>query len=93
MLGENAKSCGWKTMRPFVPDMFYHDGQHMQAFLGFCKANNLTRYLIRKDWKSFARGYNGKSYAGNAHDTKMASAYARYSGAAGTKPGVKGKKK
>ena len=82
VLGENAKSCGWKTLEEFVTDMFYSEGQHMRAFLGFCKANNLTRYLVRKDWKSFASGYNGSSYADFAYDTKMASAYARYSGKA-----------
>lgn len=78
VLGSNAKDCGWKSLEQFVTDMFYSEGQHMRAFLGFCKANNLTRYLVRKDWKSFARGYNGPSYADFAYDTKMANAYRRY---------------
>jgi len=92
VLGENAKSCGWKTLEQFVTDMFYSEGQHMRAFLGFCKANRLTRYLVSKSWASFASGYNGASYADNAYDTKMASAYALYSGkTVGAKP--KGKKK
>jgi hypothetical protein len=78
VLGSNAEDCGWKSLEQFVTDMFYSEGQHMRAFLGFCKANNLTRYLVRKDWKSFARGYNGPSYAAFAYDTKMAAAYRRY---------------
>ena len=78
VLGQNARDCGWQTLEQFVTDMFYSEGQHMRAFLGFCKANNLTRYLVRKDWKSFARGYNGGSYADFAYDTKMAAAYKRY---------------
>jgi hypothetical protein len=87
VLGKNAKDCGWKTLEQFVTDMFYSEGQHMRSFLGFCKANNLTRYLIRKDWKSFAAGYNGESYADFAYDTKMANAYKRY--AAKAKPATK----
>jgi N-acetylmuramidase len=78
VLGENAKACGWKSLEQFVTDMFYSEGQHMRVFLGFCKANNLTRYLARKDWASFARGYNGASYADFAYDIKMAAAYKRY---------------
>jgi hypothetical protein len=78
VLGENAKSCGWKSLEQFVTDMFYSEGQHMRVFLGFCKANNLSRYLVRKDWRSFARGYNGASYADFAYDIKMAAAYKRY---------------
>ena len=94
VLGENAKSCGWKTLDQFVTDMFYSEGQHMRVFLGFCKANNLTRYLVTKNWKSFASGYNGASYADNAYDTKMASAYALYSGkAVGAKPKGKATKR
>ena len=79
VLGSNYKICGWKTVRQFVADMFVSEGQHMRAFLGFCKANNLVRHLKTKSWASFARGYNGPDYASNAYDTKMAAAYKRYS--------------
>jgi hypothetical protein len=78
VIGSNAKSCGWKSLRQFVTDMFYSEGQHMRCFLGFCRANHLTPYLARHDWASFARGYNGSSYRDFAYDTKIAAAYARY---------------
>jgi hypothetical protein len=82
VLGSNAKDCGWQTIEQFVTDMFYSEGQHMRAFLGFCRANHLTKYLDKQQWASFARGYNGPNYAKYAYDTKMANAYARYSGKA-----------
>lgn len=78
VLGSNYKICGWKSVRQFVDDMFVSEAQHMRAFLGFCRANNLVRHLKTKNWAAFARGYNGPDYASNAYDTKMAAAYKRY---------------
>ncbi len=80
VLGSNAFDCGWTTLQQFVTDMFLSEGQHMRAFLGFCRANGLVGYLKRRQWASFAAAYNGPSYADNAYDTKMAAAYARWSG-------------
>lgn len=78
VLGSNAISCGWSTVRQFSADMYVSEAQHMRAFLGFCRANNLVRHLRNKNWAAFARGYNGPDYASNAYDTKMADAYRRY---------------
>ncbi|NUQ75340.1 MAG: DUF3380 domain-containing protein [Polyangiaceae bacterium] len=78
VLGSNALSCGWSTVRQFSADMYVSEAQHMRAFLGFCRANNLVRHLRNKNWAAFARGYNGPDYASNAYDTKMADAYRRY---------------
>jgi LysM repeat protein len=78
VLGSNYRICGWTTVRQFAADMFVSEAQHMRAFLGFCRANNLVRHLRNKNWAAFARGYNGPDYASNAYDTKMANAYRRY---------------
>ena len=32
-----------------------------------------------KDWKGFARGYNGPAYWKNMYDTKLKNAYLKYS--------------
>lgn len=95
VLGSNAADCGWKTLEQFVKDMFYSEGQHMRAFLGFCRHNNLTRHLATHNWTAFAAGYNGPGYKTYSYDTKMAAAYARYSGKAvgGPKKVRKGKRK
>jgi LysM repeat protein len=78
VLGSNYSICGWSSVRQFSADMFVSEAQHMRAFLGFCRANNLVRHLRTKNWAAFARGYNGPDYASNAYDTKMANAYRRY---------------
>ena len=93
VLGSNAIDAGWTTLQQFVIDMFASEGQHMRAFLGFCRANSLIGYLKRHQWASFARGYNGPSYADGAYDVKMANAYARWSGQAVGRPKARGKKR
>ena len=51
--------------------MFYSEGQHLRAFLGFCGHNGLVAYLKKHQWTSFARAYNGPSYADHAYDVQM----------------------
>lgn len=79
VMGENYKNIGWTRVDQFTLDMFHSEGQHLRAFLGFCKHNNLVRYLKSHQWASFARSYNGPSYADNAYDVKMANYYRQYS--------------
>ncbi|WP_170319820.1 N-acetylmuramidase domain-containing protein [Polyangium spumosum] len=79
VMGFNHADVGWSNVRQFVYDMYESEAQHMRAFLGFCRTNNLVRHIRSKNWASFARGYNGPDYASNAYHTKMANAYARYS--------------
>ncbi|HRI71115.1 MAG TPA: N-acetylmuramidase domain-containing protein [Polyangium sp.] len=78
VLGSNYKMCGWKNVRQFVYDMFESEAQHLRAFLGYCRAANITPYLKTHNWAAFARGYNGPDYASGGYHTKMATAYARY---------------
>ena len=79
ILGQNYKQCGFDSSQAFVDAMWTGGAAaHLDAFVAFVKANNLDGALRAKDWKTFARGYNGPSYAVNKYDTKMASAYARW---------------
>lgn len=79
VMGENYKDIGWQELQKFVDDMFYSEGQHLRAFLGFCRHNGLVGYLKTHQWASFARGYNGPKYAENAYDVKMRNYYLQYS--------------
>jgi hypothetical protein len=78
VMGENWDSIGWKDLRRFVDDMFASEGQHLRAFMGFCKHAGLVKYLKSHAWASFARGYNGPAYAANAYDVKIRTAYQQY---------------
>ena len=55
------------------------ESAQLDAFVAFVKKNNLDDELMRHDWASFARGYNGPAYRENHYDTKLAAAYAFHS--------------
>jgi len=78
VMGFNAEACGWANVETFVEDMYKDEYQHLRAFLGFVKANNLVKYLQQKDWAKFAFGYNGAGYEENQYDKKMKAAYEKY---------------
>jgi hypothetical protein len=79
ILGQNFKACGFDNSQDFVDAMWSGGaGAHLDAFVAFIKANKLDGPLRSKDWKAFARGYNGPAYAANKYDAKMADAYARW---------------
>jgi hypothetical protein len=79
VMGFNAEICGWDDVETFVDDMYKDENEHLKAFLGFVKANKLTKYLQEKNWAKFAERYNGKEYAQNKYDIKMKEAYEKYS--------------
>ena len=79
ILGENHQACGFDSSQAFVDAMWTGGASaHIDAFVKFIQANKLDGALRKKDWATFARGYNGPAYAQNAYDKKMASAYARW---------------
>jgi len=78
VMGFNAIDCGWLSYEAFVDDMYKDEGEHLKAFLGFVRANNLVKYLRTKNWAKFAEGYNGAGYAQNKYDKKMEAAYNKY---------------
>ena len=92
VMGAHWKSLGYAS----VDDMWAKaksgvDGQ-VAIMAEFIKENHLDDELRALNWKAFARAYNGPGYRSNAYDTKMATAYTRWSkrlasGATG-KPGA-----
>lgn len=80
VLGANAETCGWPNVEAFVASMLESEAEHLKAFIGFCRANDLVRFLATRDWRSFAAGYNGR---GNVDDysQKLAVAYRRHAAA------------
>lgn len=79
IMGFNWKTCGYPSLQAFVNAMYTAAGQ-LDAFVRFVKADaRLVRALKAQDWATFARIYNGPSYAANKYDTKLAAAFARHS--------------
>lgn len=78
VMGMNFAAAGFDDVEAFVQAMTESEGEHLNAFANFCKANHLDSDLAKHDWAGFARGYNGAGYAANQYDTKLAAAYQRH---------------
>lgn len=79
IMGANWDELGYASLQEFINAMYASETEHFMAFVKFVKVNNLTTAIRKKDWVTFAKGYNGKNYAINQYDKKLAIAYAKYS--------------
>lgn len=78
IMGFNYKVCGCKDVNEFVSKMEESEGSQLELFMRFIRNNRMDCYLRNKDWKGFARYYNGPGYAQNKYDEKLEKAYNRY---------------
>lgn len=79
VMGYHWKSLGYPSLQNFINAMYKDEAGQLDAMCRFIKVNGLVDELKRKDWKGFARGYNGPAYAKNSYDTKLAEAYKKWS--------------
>jgi hypothetical protein len=77
LMGFNYKLCGFSRLQYFINAMYSSEKLQLKAFVKFIKSVGLSDELQRKDWKGFARGYNGRAYYKNAYDRKIEKAYIR----------------
>ncbi len=78
ILGYHAKNLGYPSVEYFVSDMYGHEREHLKAFGRFIEFNDLINYLKTKNWRKFAKGYNGPGYETNKYHIKLANAYTKY---------------
>ncbi|MGB5944061.1 MAG: N-acetylmuramidase family protein [Leeuwenhoekiella sp.] len=78
IMGFHFADLGYPTVDSFVAAMYTHEREHLKAFGRFLEANNLLRHLKSKNWRAFARGYNGAGFESNRYDTKLERAYRKY---------------
>jgi hypothetical protein len=76
--GFNWKKCGASTPDEFVKLMSRSERDQLELFATFVKNAGLLDALRKKNWATFAKGYNGNSYASRGYHTRMANAYAKY---------------
>lgn len=79
MLGQVYDAFGFETSGEYARFLSHSDASQLEAFLRYCRANNLIDELQRHDWAGFAQVYNGSEYARSRYDTRIAAAYARIS--------------
>ena len=78
-MGYLHKACGCETVQEFVAKMEESELFQLDLFINFLKSNpNMVKALHNRDWKTFAKLYNGPSYAQNKYDVKLSAAYSSY---------------
>lgn len=79
VMGFNYQACGYHDVFAFVAAMKQGSLGQLQAFAGFCKGKpGMVAALVRKDYATMARLYNGNDYGD--YDRRIARAYARLGG-------------
>lgn len=78
MMGFNCKLAGYPTAKAMVEAFLDDEETHLAAMIRFIKATGLDDELRRHDWKGFALGYNGKGFAKNGYDRKLAASFAKW---------------
>lgn len=78
IMGFNYRLCGFSNLQSFINAMYKSEREQLEAFSKFIQSVGLKDELQRKDWKGFARGYNGRAYYKNKYDLKMEKAYLKY---------------
>lgn len=76
--GFNWKRCGTSSPFEFAEMMGRTERDQLELFAAFLRSSGLLRHLQDKNWKAFARGYNGPSYAKNGYHTRLAKAYKKH---------------
>jgi len=78
VMGYHWKSLGYESLQAFVNAMYKDEASQLDAMCRYIKVNGLINALKNKDWKAFARGYNGPAFAKNSYDVKLANAYKKF---------------
>lgn len=79
IMGFNHQACGFASALEFSQAMQVSEQAQLDAFVAFVEADvNLARALRANDWATYARLYNGPSYAKNNYDGKLAKAFAQW---------------
>lgn len=86
VMGFNHAAAGYPSARAMVEAFTRDEELHLRAMVRFIRTNGLDVHLRRRDWKAFARGYNGPGFAKNGYDRKIAAAFAKWQRVKDTAP-------
>lgn len=84
--GFNYKLCGCQSVEEMVAKVCESEFSQLQMFAVFIRNSGMLESLQKKDWATFARKYNGPSYAKRGYHTRMAKEYAKYKNPGTSKP-------
>jgi N-acetylmuramidase/Putative peptidoglycan binding domain len=72
ILGKSWNKTGAASLDAFLMIMFTSERSQLDGFVAFVKHNHLAGELKNLNWRAFAFGYNGHSYANQHYDVKIA---------------------
>ena len=76
IMGFNHAACGEPSVASFVSSMCQSECRQLLLSVRFIRGNrSMLAALQKKDWKAFARLYNGPAYAQNRYDEKLSTAF------------------
>jgi hypothetical protein len=78
IMGFQWRPLGYRDVQDYARRMAENEGEQLEAFTKFVRADGLVRYLKELRWAGFARRYNGPAYKENHYDEKLERAYRRY---------------
>lgn len=76
--GFNYKLCGCESVEEMVAKVCESEFSQLEMFAVFIQNSGMLEALKKKDWTTFARKYNGPSYAKRGYHTRMAKEYASF---------------
>lgn len=80
IMGFNAVPIGYPTTEEFVDLMFESEMRHLEAVSRFIRNDKVLVTALRAlDWRTVASRYNGAAFEKFKYDTKMATAFAKWS--------------
>lgn len=80
VLGENAEWLGYGTPKALAEKAMEGVAGQIEVMLAFVRKAGLMDELQARDWRGFARRYNGSGQV-DFYSTRMAAAYKRHAGA------------
>lgn len=89
VMGAHWRWLGYASIDAMVADVRSGVTGQVNLMLKFIEKAGLTSAMCNEDWRAFARGYNGSSYARNGYDRKLARAFERYDVLFGNNPPAK----
>lgn len=79
VMGFNCRPAGFASAEAMVTAAIADEDAQLLAMAAFVRAKGLAGALQRRNWVSFARGYNGADFKKNEYDTRLAAAHAKFS--------------
>lgn len=78
VMGYHWAGTIYNSVQDLVADMCRSEKAQLALMVSFIIRSGLDRHLKAKDWRAFARGYNGAGYEANRYHIKLEEAYRRH---------------